>query len=112
MDKCCRKIIKVFNSMTVIWVVALLCLALTGGAFLSIVQPGYTVSHMISSKGDGSASNSKNVSDKNATNINNNDDNPNIPNPHPEPIPSTPAPASAGPACKSLGLKRASTCVR
>ena len=59
MDKCCRKITKVFNSMTVIWVVALLCLALTGGAFLSIVQqPGYSVGRTISSNGDGSASNS------------------------------------------------------
>ena len=59
MDKCCRKITKVFNSMTVIWVVALLCLALTGGAFLSIVQqPGYSVGRPISSNGDGSASNS------------------------------------------------------
>ena len=45
--------------MTVIWVVALLCLALTGGAFLSIVQqPGYSVGRPISPNGDGSASNS------------------------------------------------------
>ena len=45
--------------MTVIWVVALLCLALTGGAFLSIVQqPSYSVGRPISSNGDGSASNS------------------------------------------------------
>ena len=59
MDKCCRKITKVFNSIIVIWVVALLCLALTGGAFLSIVQqPGYSVGRTISSDGDGSASNS------------------------------------------------------
>ena len=59
MDKCCRKITKVFNSIIVIWVVALLlCLALTGGAFLSIVQPGYSVGRTISSNGDGSASNS------------------------------------------------------
>ena len=59
MDKFCRKITKVFNSITVIWVVALLCLALTGGAFLSIVQqPGYSVGRPISSNGDGSASNS------------------------------------------------------
>ncbi len=59
MDSCCRKITKVFN-ITVIWVVAsLLCLALTGGAFLSIVQqPGYSVGRTISSNGDGSASNS------------------------------------------------------
>jgi manganese oxidase len=47
-----------FNNMTVIWVVALLCIALTGGALLSIVQPGYAVDRMISSNGDGSASNS------------------------------------------------------
>jgi FtsP/CotA-like multicopper oxidase with cupredoxin domain len=100
MDKCCRKITKVFNSMTVIWVVALLCLALTGGAFLSIVQPGYSVGRTISSNGDGSASNSNNVNDTNAANNinNNNDDNVNIPNPHPEPIPSTPAPAIPNPA--------------
>ena len=41
--------------MTVIWVVALLlCLALTGGAFLSIgQQPGYSVGRTISSNGDG-----------------------------------------------------------
>jgi manganese oxidase len=59
MDKFCRKITKVFNSITVIWVVALLCLALTGGAFLSIVQqPGYSVGRPISPNGDGSASNS------------------------------------------------------
>ena len=60
MDKCCRKITKVFNSIIVIWVVALLlCLALTGGAFLSIVQqPGYSVGRTISSNGDGRASNS------------------------------------------------------
>ena len=44
--------------MTVIWVVALLCIALTGGVLLSIVQPGYSVGRMISSNGDGSASNS------------------------------------------------------
>ena len=59
MDKCCRKITKVFNNIIVIWVVALLCLALTGGAFLSIVQqPGYSVGRTISSNGDGSVSNS------------------------------------------------------
>jgi manganese oxidase len=60
MDNCCRKITKIFNSIIVIWVVApLLCLALTGGAFLSIVlQPGYSVGRTISSNGDGSASNS------------------------------------------------------
>jgi len=99
MDKCYRKITKVFNSMTVIWVVALLCLALTGGAFLSIVkQPGYSVGRPISSNVDGSASNSNNANDKNATNINNNDNNVNIPNPHPEPIPSTPAPAIPNPS--------------
>src|SRR5256714_13665952 len=50
---------KSLYSMTVIGVIALLCLALTGGAFLSIVQqPGYSVSRTISSNGDGSASNS------------------------------------------------------
>ena len=60
MGKCCRKITKVFNNITVICVVAsLLCLALTGGAFLSIVQqPGYSVGRTISSNGDGRASNS------------------------------------------------------
>ena len=56
MDKCCRKIAKVFNNIIVIWVVALLlCLALTGGAFLSIGPAARLFSRpcTISSNGDG-----------------------------------------------------------
>jgi hypothetical protein len=110
------------NNTRIICIVALVCIALTSGAFFSIVQTGYSVGRTISSKGDGSAEessknandknaeessknandknaeeSSKNANDKNATDNNNNDNNLNILGPHPEPTPSTPAPAIPSP---------------